>query len=128
MKFIKGSIIACILLICCTGCSKFEKTSFQTLSASQAVVDTAQADYIQGTKIKQTPQSYAVINKAKQVQDTAVDGLLAYHDLSVAAVKNPSAIANAQGVVVAALAELPQVIIDVKALYNSAPPVQPEVQ
>lgn len=95
-----------------TGCTSFERTTFNTLSASQAVINTAQTDY-EAKTIPQSACAYAVINDAKAAQTTAVDAMLVYEQQKAAGTS-----LTAQTATVAAdLVVLPVIIADVKNLY-----------
>ncbi|WP_263415348.1 hypothetical protein [Terriglobus albidus] len=59
------------------GCNDFERKTFQTLSASKALIDQAQIDYETGT-IPHTQTSYDAINKAKDAQTAAVRAFQTY--------------------------------------------------
>lgn len=74
-----GMLLFCLVLGCLflTGCTNFERDTFNSLSASKAVIDGAQADYTSG-KIPQTSCSFALINDAKASQTVAVNAMLVY--------------------------------------------------
>lgn len=98
------------------GCSTWERASFQTLSASKAVIDQAQADY-ESRAIPRTEAAYATINKAKELQKTAVDGMVLYESIKGT---QSTAVAQAQQqIVAAALLQIPAILADVKSLYPS---------
>lgn len=99
------------------GCNTWERTTFQTLSASKAVIDQAQADYEAGT-ITKTAQAFALINSAKKAQTAAVDAMVAYETIKASG-GTSSALSTQQQVVVAALAVIPQLIVEIKALYGT---------
>jgi len=96
-------------------CTSWERSAFQTLSASKAVIDTAQADYESGT-IPKTPQSYAAINAAKQLQTDAVNAMIVYENYKAQKASSGDLTAQQQ-VVSAILVKLPQLIAQIKALY-----------
>jgi len=98
-------------------CTSWERSAFQTLSASKAVIDTAQADYESG-KITPTPQAYAEINAAKQVQIDAVNAMLIYENYKAQKAFSGDLAAQQQAVS-AILVKLPQLIAQIKALYTA---------
>lgn len=109
-----GMTALCIVLLFAAACSDWERSTFQSLAASKAVLDQAQTDYETGA-IAKTAASYTLINKGKDVQKTAVDGLLAYEQVK-AAKGSQSALQAQQQIVAAALAQLPAILGDIKAL------------
>lgn len=107
-----------------TGCTNFEREAFQTLSASQAVINQSQADYESGA-IKQTQASYAAINKAKAMQVLAVQAMATYENIK-ATKGTQAALVAQQQVVESFLTQLPALVAAVKALYsNSSATVAP---
>lgn len=103
-----GAVLATAL----TGCTDFERTTFNTLSASQAVINTAQADY-EAKTIPQSACAYALIDDAKAAQTTAVDAMLIYEQQKAAGTS-----LSAQTVAVAAdLVVLPALVAEIKTLY-----------
>lgn len=117
-------LVPLILLI---GCPNWEHQAFQSLSASKAAIDSAQQAYEVSASapcqvpstvacIPHTAAAYAVINKAKDAQKTAVDAMVAY-ETAKAASQGQGALEVAQTDVQTALAALPGLISDVKALY-----------
>ena len=75
MKLARLSVFLALPLL--FGCNSFERNTFNSLAASDAVIDQAQVDYTAG-KIKQTSCTYAVINDAKAAQTTAVTAFALY--------------------------------------------------
>lgn len=74
-------ILAVVLLaVAITGCNSWERTTFQTLSASKATIDNAQAQY-ESKAIAQNACSYAIINDAKASQAVAVNSFLTYEQV-----------------------------------------------
>jgi hypothetical protein len=119
MRF-KG-YIAIFLTFCTlavTGCSSFERTAFQALTASKAIVDQAGKDYNAGT-IPQTAAIKAVIETARNAQDTAADSLKEYHALAKAKTTGQPLV-DAQNKVVAALTNLKQIVTDIKKFDTGA--------
>lgn len=111
-----SAILGAALLFCIigglTGCTDFERTSFNTLSASQAVINQAQVDY-EAKTIPQSACAYAVVNDAKAAQTAAVDAMLIYEQQKAAGTN-----LTAQTATVAAdLLELPVLVADIKNLY-----------
>jgi hypothetical protein len=111
MKKITAAL-ALSLVVIFAGCNDFERTTFQTLSTSKAVIDQAQADY-EARTIPHTQPVYAAITTAKRAQTTAVDAFLTYEQ-----VKQAKGDTDAQQqIVVIALGRLPVLIADIKAFY-----------
>lgn len=107
-------LASALLIFCVLGCTDFERTSFQTLSASKAVIDQAQADY----EAKTLPHDacvFGIVNDAKAIQTVAVQALVVYEE-EKAASKDLTA---QTAVVASAIAELPAAIGEVKSLYSS---------
>lgn len=102
-----------VAMLSCTGCTNWERDTFQTLSASKAVIDQAQADY-EARTIPRTTCAFTVINDAKAAQTTAVDAMVAYEGVKAA----KGDVNAAEGAVVADLVVLPADIVAVKALYS----------
>jgi hypothetical protein len=112
MKKITAALALTLIAFCTVACNSFERTTYQTLATSKAVIDQAQTDY-EARTIPHTQPVYAAINKAKQGQTTAVDAFLTYEQ-----VKQAKGDVNAQQqVVVVALSRLPVLISDIKAFY-----------
>lgn len=103
-----------LALLGTTGCTNFERESFQTLSASQAVINTAQTDY-EARTIPKTTCAYTIINDAKAAQTAAVDAMVAYEGVKAA----KGDLNAAQAVVVTDLEVLPADIAAVKTLYSN---------
>jgi PBP1b-binding outer membrane lipoprotein LpoB len=110
----KRILALAILALCVTGCTDFERSTFQTLSASKAVIDTAQADY-EARTIPHNTCSYTIINDAKAVQISAVNSMVVYENEKAAKV---DLTAQTQ-VVTDTLLKLPPVIAQVKTLYSN---------
>lgn len=110
-------ILACLALATCliaTGCDGFERANFKTLSASKAVIDTAQADY-EARTIPHNACSYAIINDAKGVQTVAVNALFAYD-----AVAKAGTDVSAQTVAVTtSLLQLAPLVVKVQGLISN---------
>jgi hypothetical protein len=108
-KLLSISLVSLCLL---AGCSSWERTTFQTLSASKATIDTAQADYEAHT-IPHVQCSYDLINKAKAGQTLAVNAMLTYETA-----KTTTGATAAQAVVDTDLTQLVPIIASVKTLYT----------
>ena len=106
------------LLIFVTGCSSFERTTFQTLSATKVTLDQAQVDYEAGTLIPHNKAAFTAITAAKLADVNAVDAMVTYEQLKATGATT-STLNQAQAVVVSALAVIPGDIVAIKALYNS---------
>lgn len=113
-----AAILAVVFLPLCgfTGCSSWERVTFQTLSASQATINQAQTDYESGT-IKQTTAAYNTINSAKSAQTLAVNAMVAYEEAKAAGGTTAS-LSALQTDTTVALANLPTLVANVKALYT----------
>lgn len=113
-KVVGVLVFALVGLMALTGCNSFERDTFNSLAASKAVIDQAQADYTAGT-IKETQCSYAVINDAKAAQTLAVNAMLVYEQEKAAG----SSLSAQTATVSAEVAAIVPLIVDVKALYSS---------
>lgn len=103
-----------------TGCSSFERTTFQSLSASQAVINQAQADY-EARTVPQTQASYLAINKAKAAQVLAVQAMAGYENIKASG-GTANALAAQQAVVQQLVDQLPSLVAAVKTLYTTKTP------
>lgn len=117
MKRIVMLTLAALTMCAVVGCTNWERTTYQTLAASQATINQAQTDYQSGT-IKQTTAAYTAINTAKAAQTTAVNAFVMYEEAKAAGGTTASLTALQTDVGVA-LANLPTIIADVKALYSA---------
>lgn len=113
-------VFAGLALATMTGCNDWERTTFQTLAASQATLDQAQIDY-EARTIPKTATTYEAITKAKAVQTLAVQGFATYEKIK-AAKGTASALSAQQAIVTASLAQLPTLIAAVQALYKTPSP------
>jgi hypothetical protein len=113
------ALIAALFLgsISLAGCSDFERKTFQTLSASKAVIDQAQADYEAG-KVPKTQASYDAINKAKDAQAAAVKAFQQYQTVKLI-VKSGGDLPAQEQAVSQALAQLGPLVAAVKQLYTT---------
>jgi len=103
-----------LVLILLAGCNSWERTTFNTLATSKAVLDTAQKDYEAGT-IPQTKCAYALINDGKAAQTVAVNAMIAYEG-----VKSAKGNLTAQEVIVTGdLGTLAPLVIEVQSLVSN---------
>ena len=132
MKLLKGITGAVLALVLCAGfcvglagCDSFERTAFNSLSASKAVIDQAQDDYQAGA-IPKTSAAYTAILDLKAVQATGVQALETY-DALLQAKASSSTLSAQQAVVQVALNKLPALVAAVQALIAAvkAPVPQP---
>jgi hypothetical protein len=109
--------VAAALAFAAVGCDSFERTAFQTLSASKAVIDAAQSDYepapVGTGKLPHSKCVYDIINDAKAAQTAGVDALQTY-DVAVNAKQDTTAFAAS---VTADLAAIALDVPRIKALY-----------
>lgn len=110
--------LAVLPALALSGCTNWERATFQTLSASQATINQAQADYEAGTAIPHNQAAYTVITAAKLAHDTAVNQMVVYEQLKATGA-SASALAEAENQTTAAVAELPGLITQIKALYGA---------
>lgn len=110
----KKILAIALLSLCVMGCNDFERTTFQTLSASKAVIDTAQADY-EARTIPHNSCSYSIINDAKAAQTTAVNAMVIYEEEKAA----KTDLAAQTAAVTSTLVQLPLLIVQVKSLYSN---------
>ena len=117
MKQLFAIAVLALAAIGLAGCTTWERTVYQTLAASQAVINQAQTDYVAGTAIPHTQAAWNVINTATNTQKTAVDSFVAYEEAKATGGTSANLTAL-QADVTVALANIPVVITDVKALYS----------
>lgn len=98
------------------GCTSWERTTYQTLAASKAAIDQAQADYESG-KLPHSQTVYDAVNKAKAAQTLAVNSMVTYEQMKATGASQ-SALQTAQNDVTIALQALPTILADIKALYT----------
>jgi hypothetical protein len=113
MKLSRLFIFLTLPLILC-GCTNFERDTFNSLAASKAVIDTAQADYTAKT-IPETACTYAVINDAKAAQTVAVNSMLIYEQEKAAG----SNLSAQEAAVTVDLAEIIPLVAQIKTLYTN---------
>lgn len=102
-----------VLILCVVGCTDFERTSFQTLSSSKAVIDQAQTDY-EARTLPHTACSYSIINDAKAAQTAGVNAMVIYEEEKAA----KTDLTAQTAVVISTLLQLPAIIVQIKALYS----------
>ena len=115
-----------LILLMVTGCTDWERTTFQSLAASQAVINEAQADYETGCTIDVHPQgciphnatAYKAINEAKALQVTAVQSMESYETIK-AAKGSKDALQAQEAIVAASLLQIAPLIASVKGLYTT---------
>ena len=104
------------LCLLASACSSWERTTFQSLSASKAVIDQAAIDYNTGA-IPKSSTNQALITQARNAQTTAVDSMVAYEGIKTSAASNTSGLSAQQATVDAALAAIVPLVAQIKALY-----------
>jgi hypothetical protein len=111
-------LFASALLLLLAGCpaTSFERNTYNTLSSSKAVLQTAQDDYMDRT-IPQTHCANAIITDAKKVHDTAVSAMVAYEQIKV----TKGNLAPQEQIVVNDVAALAPLIVKVSALIKDPP-------
>lgn len=114
MKLARLSIFLALPILLFAGCNSFERDTFNSLSASKAVIDQAQADYTAKT-IPENKCSYAIINDAKAAQTVAVNSMLVY-ETEKAAGHNLDA---QEAAVTQDLAAIIPIVAQVKVLYTN---------
>ncbi|MFL6427890.1 MAG: hypothetical protein ACJ71S_06570 [Acidobacteriaceae bacterium] len=110
----KRILSAVLLALAITGCNSWERNTFNTLSASKAVLDTAQSDYESKT-IAQTTCAYSIINDGKAAQTAAVNALLTYEGLKA----SKGSLTAQEAVVTADLVALAPLVVQVQSLISN---------
>ena len=129
----KGLPVVLLLLLIpalgLSGCTSWERTTFQTLAATKADIDAAQAAYevsqptgkcpvpSASVCLPHTQAVYEAIGTAKISQTLAVNQMVAYEQLKATGA-TASSLQVAESQVVAALSQLPPEITQLKALYT----------
>jgi len=103
-----------VLIILLAGCNSWERTTFQTLSASKATLDNAHAQY-EARAIPQTKCAYALINNGNAAQAVAVNGFLDYKKVKDA----KGDVAGQEAIVTGELASLAGLVVQVEALVSN---------
>ena len=111
-KFAALVLIGVVLFA--TGCNDFERTAFQTLSSSRAVIDQAQVDY-ESRKLPHNQCAYALINDAKAVQTTAVNAMVVYEEEKA----TNKDLTSQTALVTSTIASLPPLVVKIKTLYTN---------
>ena len=75
-KRILASVL-CVAALAFSGCNDWERTTFNTLSSSKALLDQAQADY-EAHKLPKTACTKTIIEDGKAAQTVAVTAMLEY--------------------------------------------------
>jgi hypothetical protein len=99
-----------------SGCTNWERTTFQALSASKAVIDQAGVDYNAGT-IPQTAANQSIITQARNAQTTAVDAMASYEEIKTSVTATAAGLSSQQAVVESSLAAIVPLVAQIKALY-----------
>lgn len=116
-----------------TGCEDWERSTYQTLAASQKVVNQARDDYRfasnhslsecqtrvklgQGGCIANTAASYKAINEATDVQTAAVEAFAAYERVKI--VGTAEDVAAKQKELAELVVRLPAITSAIRALYS----------
>ena len=128
-----GIAAVLLALVGLAGCTNWERTTFQTLSATHSALESARLAYeasatapcstVTGPCIPHSKLAYASISEANNAQNLAVDAMIAYEGLKGGGATS-TALDAAKAKVEAALAALPVLIADVKALYYIGKGVQ----
>jgi hypothetical protein len=105
----KRLLIVSLLFV--VGCSTWERDTFNTLAASKAIVDTAQADY-QAKTIPQSTCAYTAINDAKAAQTAAVNAMVVYEQLKA----TKGNVAAQEATVTADLGLLAPLVVEIQSL------------
>lgn len=112
----KRILILITLTVACfamTACSDWERTAFQTLSASKATIDGAQSAY-EARTIPHTECVFGIINKAKAAQTLAVDAMMTYETA-----KESTGSTAAQNVVTTDLEQLAPIVASIGTLGSA---------
>lgn len=106
-KYIASALLSVCML---AGCTNWERATFQTLSASKATIDGAQASY-EARTLPHTQCVNDIITKAKAAQTLTVDAMMTYETA-----KGSSTSTAAQNVVTADLAQLVPILASIQTL------------
>jgi hypothetical protein len=129
MKKLAVFAILAAPLLMAAGCNAWERTTFNTLAASQATINAAQAAYEVSATAPCPPQGtvaclphstadYNIINEAKAAQTLAVNAMVTYEEAKASA-SGSTGLDAAEAAVNSALANLGTLIGDVKNLYTT---------
>lgn len=108
------ALVATIVIPILSACNTWERTTFQTLATSKAVLDTAQADY-EASTIPKNGCAYSVINDGKAAQTSAVNAMVTYEQLKAA----KGDVTAQEAIVVSDLAALAPIVIKVQSLISN---------
>ena len=128
-------LVITISVVLASGCSDWERRTFQTLSSSDRVITAASNDYNAG-KIPQTGSNYDLILQAQRAQHAAVQSFSSYWAVKSEAEKafkagtingteRQAQVSAGRAAVLQALAELPAVIAAVEAIRPAKEPFPP---
>jgi len=123
MKILKKLAVLGVLstALIVTGCSDFERTSFQALSSSRDTINQAQDDYEapatpeKPKKIPHNQCAYAVINDAKAAQTVAVNAMVVYEEQKA----TKQDLASQTALAATAVSGLAPLVVKVKTLYTN---------
>lgn len=108
------ALVATVLIPILSACNTWERTTFQTLSASKATIDAAQAQY-EAKAIVQNGCTYSVINDGKAAQTAAVDAMVTYEQFKT----TKGDLAAQEAIVTADLVKLVPLVAQVQALISN---------
>lgn len=127
---VKNAAIAALISLLAigglTGCNDFEKTTFQTLAASQALINGAYTAY-EARTIPRTADTEAIIQKARAIDKAAVEAMVTYESMK-AAKGTQSTLQAQQAIVLAALEQLPAILQSVQAILPTKTEVYPPLK
>lgn len=123
VKNVAIAALISILMLGSTGCQSFERTTFQSLAASQSLVNGAYEAY-EARTITRTQTAHDLVEKARAAQTAAVQAMVTYEQIKFA--KGTQSALDAQAAIVAtALQALPAIIADIKALLPATAEIYP---
>lgn len=108
------ALVATIVIPILSACNTWERTTFQTLATSKAVLDTAQADY-EASTIPKNGCAYSVINDGKAAQTSAVNAMVTYEQLKA----SKGNLQAQEAVVVSDLVALAPLVVKIESLIAS---------
>jgi hypothetical protein len=118
-----GMLMCAFLLLGLIACNNWERSTYQSLAASKAVIDQAQEDY-ESNALPHTVAAYNAINTAKAAQSAAVQAFAAYEQLKATGAE-AAGLSGQQAAVEAALQRISPLIAAVKALYANVRNTRP---
>lgn len=110
-------ILVMTLALLATGCSSWERQTYQSLAASKAVIDRVAADYATGA-IPQTVENRQAIERARLVQTAAVEAFRAYAEAKVAG-QGSAGLDKLRLETISALQQIPAVLAPLQAINKS---------